>query len=105
MAVTLETMVDASAVFLPCPVCFLENFEEKKENKSMKACGISCKLYLVALDALCVQQNQPVSLFDPCFIPPPHTWIVISTLTMESLLLGFTTNGMTSILPLLTFHS
>ena len=30
---------------------------------------------------------------------------VISTLTMESLLLGFTTNGMTSIFPLLTFHS
>ena len=24
--------------------------------------------------------------------PPPHTWIAISTLTMESLLLGFTTN-------------
>ena len=37
--------------------------------------------------------------------PPPHTWIVISTLTMESLLLGFTTNGMTSIFPLLIFHS
>ena len=37
--------------------------------------------------------------------PPPHTWIVISTLTMESLLLGFTTNGMTSIFPLIIFHS
>ena len=37
--------------------------------------------------------------------PPPHPWIVISTLTMESLLLGFTTNGMTSIFPLLIFHS
>ena len=37
--------------------------------------------------------------------PPPHTWIVISTLTMESLLLGFMTNGMTSIFPFLTFHS
>ena len=36
---------------------------------------------------------------------PPHTWIGISTLTMESLLLGFTTNGMISIFPLLTFHS
>ena len=31
--------------------------------------------------------------------------VVISTLTMESLLLGFTTNGVTSIFPLLTFHS
>ena len=30
---------------------------------------------------------------------------LLSTLTMESLLLGFTTNGMTSIFPLLTFHS
>ena len=37
--------------------------------------------------------------------PPPHTWVVTSILTMESLLLGFTTNGMTSIFPLLTFHS
>ena len=37
--------------------------------------------------------------------PPPHTWIVISTLTMENLLLGFTTDGMTTIFPLLTFHS
>ena len=37
--------------------------------------------------------------------PPPHTWFVISTLTMESLLLGFTTNGMTSIFLLLTFNS
>ena len=37
--------------------------------------------------------------------PPPHTWFVFSTLTMESLLLGFTTNGMTLIFPLLTFHS
>ena len=36
--------------------------------------------------------------------PSPHTWNVISTLIMESLLLGFTTNGMTSIFPLLTFH-
>ena len=27
--------------------------------------------------------------------PPPHTWIVISTLTVERSLLGFTTNGMT----------
>ena len=34
--------------------------------------------------------------------PPPDTWVVISS---ESLLLGFTTNGMTSIFPLLTFHS
>ena len=32
-------------------------------------------------------------------------WIVISTSTMESLLLGFTTNGMTSIFPSLTFLS
>ena len=37
--------------------------------------------------------------------PPSHTWIVISTLTMESLLLGSTTNGMTSIFPLSAFHS
>ena len=29
----------------------------------------------------------------------PHTWIIISTLTMESLLLSFTTNGMASIFP------
>ena len=36
---------------------------------------------------------------------PPHTWIVIPTSTMESLLLGFTTNGMTSIFPSLTFLS
>ena len=37
--------------------------------------------------------------------PPPYTWIVISTLTVESLLLGFRTNGMTTIFPLLIFHS
>ena len=37
--------------------------------------------------------------------PPPHTLIVIFTLTVEILLLGYTTNGMTSIFPLLTFHS
>ena len=29
--------------------------------------------------------------------PPPHTWIAISTLTIVSLLPGFTTNEMTSI--------
>ena len=37
--------------------------------------------------------------------PLPHTWIAISTLTMENLLLGFTTNEMIIIFPLSTFHS
>ena len=34
--------------------------------------------------------------------PPSHTWIVISTLTMESLLLGFTKNFN---FPIVYFHS
>ena len=35
---------------------------------------------------------------------PSYIWIVICILTMESLLQGFTTSGMTLIFPLLTFH-
>ena len=35
---------------------------------------------------------------------PLYIWIVISILTVESLLLRFRTNWMTSIFPLLTFH-